>query len=67
MRWIAILIVLLAATVAHGDELRGKVVSIADGDTITILDTTKVQHQSDFKGSTLPRRSRRLEPRAKTP
>ncbi|HEX4142983.1 MAG TPA: thermonuclease family protein [Pirellulales bacterium] len=29
----------------HGDEIRGKVVRIADGDTITVLDANKVQHK----------------------
>ena len=46
MRWIAAPIILLAlAASIHADEIRGKVVRIADGDTITVLDADKVQHK----------------------
>lgn len=31
--------------VAQADEIRGKVVSIADGDTVTVLYAEKVQHK----------------------
>ena len=38
MRWIAVPILLAAlTTICHADEIRGKVVSIADGDTLTLL------------------------------
>lgn len=30
---------------AQADEIRGKVVSIADGDTVTVLYAEKVQHK----------------------
>ncbi len=55
MRLIAapLFLLLIAATV-HADEIRGKVVSIADGDTITVLDAKKVQHKIRFEGIDAP-------------
>ncbi len=35
---------LLAAPIAFADTLTGKVVKVADGDSITVLDSTKTQH-----------------------
>lgn len=37
--------VILAATTAQADELRGRVVAVADGDTLTILDAGRQQHR----------------------
>ncbi|MDH1900617.1 thermonuclease family protein [Aeromonas caviae] len=37
--------VILAATTAHAGELRGRVVAVADGDTLTILDASRQQHR----------------------
>lgn len=55
MRWIATPIVLLAfACSLHAEELRGKVVHIADGDTITVLDTNKTQHKIRLEGIDAP-------------
>ena len=36
---------LLAAPTAFADTLTGKVVKIADGDSITVLDNTNIQHR----------------------
>ena len=37
--------VILAATAAQAGELRGRVVVVADGDTLTILDAGRQQHR----------------------
>ena len=52
----AILLLALTATV-HADEIRGKVVSIADGDTITVLDSEKVQHKIRLGGIDAPEKA----------
>lgn len=44
MRWIAFLLFLVAHGVL-GETLQGKVIRIADGDTLTILDAAKMQHK----------------------
>ncbi len=43
---VATLLFLLFTASLHAEEIRGKVVSIANGDTITILDAEKVQQDS---------------------
>jgi endonuclease YncB( thermonuclease family) len=50
---LAILLLALTATV-HAEEIRGKVVNIADGDTITVLDSQKVQHKIRLEGIDAP-------------
>ena len=44
----------LLATVAHADTLTGRVVGIADGDTLTLLDTTNTQHKIRLSGIDSP-------------
>jgi len=66
MRWIAvpILLLVLAATV-HADEIRGKVVGIADGDTITVLDAGKVQHKIRLEGIDAPEKGQAFGTKSK--
>ena len=47
-------ILLLAPFVSIADILLGKVIRIADGDTITILDQTKTQHKIRLAGIDAP-------------
>ena len=54
MRWITAAVVLVITASLHADELRGKVVSIADGDTITVLDAEMVQHKIRLQGIDAP-------------
>lgn len=55
MRCIAVAIFCLAlAATIHADEIRGKVVNIADGDTITVLGDDKVQHKIRLQGIDAP-------------
>lgn len=42
---------------AHADELIGRVVAIADGDTLTILDTTNTQHKIRLAGVDSPEKA----------
>ncbi len=39
---------------ASADILTGKVVKVADGDTITVLDTTNTQHRIRLQGIDAP-------------
>jgi len=65
MRWfIAILLLLITATL-HADEIRGKVVGIADGDTITVLDAEKVQHKIRLEGIDAPEKGQAFGTKAK--
>ena len=47
---------LLAAWATHADEIVGRVVGIADGDTITVLDASKTQHRIRLAGIDAPER-----------
>ena len=49
-RFLAPALLLAFTSVILADELRGKVVSIADGDTITVLDDDKKQHKVRLTG-----------------
>ena len=60
----AILLLALTATV-HADEIRGKVVSIADGDTITVLDAEKVQHKIRLEGIDAPEKGQAFGTKSK--
>lgn len=61
---ISLLFVGLGALV-HADEIRGKVVSIADGDTITVLDADKVQHKVRLEGIDAPEKAQAFGARSK--
>jgi endonuclease YncB( thermonuclease family) len=66
MQWIAASTVLLGfITTLHADELRGKVVSIADGDTITVLDAEKVQHKVRLQGIDAPEKKQAFGTKSK--
>ncbi len=64
MRWIAIGLLVIASTV-QGDEIRGKVVSIADGDTVTVLDAEKVQHKIRLPGIDAPEKKQAFGTKSK--
>lgn len=66
MRLIAapLLLLLITANV-HAEEIRGKVVSIADGDTITVLDAEKVQHKIRLEGIDAPEKGQAFGTKAK--
>jgi len=64
MKSAAILLLLITATL-HADEIRGKVVGIADGDTITVLDAEKVQHKIRLEGIDSPEKGQAFGTKAK--
>jgi len=45
---------ILLATTAHADTIMGRVVGIADGDTLTLLDATNTQHKVRLSGIDSP-------------
>jgi len=47
---------LLCSASVAAEVLQGRVVGVADGDTITVLDTTKQQHKIRFAGIDAPER-----------
>jgi len=54
LRLIAFTVILATASVIASAQLIGKVVGVADGDTLTILDTNKVQHKIRLTGIDAP-------------
>lgn len=56
---------LLLSTAAAAAELRGKVIAVADGDTLTILDDTHQQHRIRISGIDAPERRQPYGDRAK--
>ena len=59
------IILLTATTALLADELRGKVVSIADGDTITVLDADKKQHKVRLNGIDAPEKKQAFGAKSK--
>ncbi len=59
-----ILSALLAST-AYADTLTGRVVGIADGDTITVLDAERQQHKIRLKGIDAPEKAQPFGQRSK--
>jgi endonuclease YncB( thermonuclease family) len=60
----AILLLFITASL-HAEEIRGKVVSIADGDTITVLDSEKVQYKIRLEGIDAPERGQAFGTKSK--
>ncbi len=52
----ALAFLLLAAPTVFADTLTGKVVKVADGDSITVLDNTNTQHRIRLQGIDAPER-----------
>lgn len=56
---------LLLALVSQAETITGRVVAIADGDTITVLDTTKTQHKIRLAGIDAPEKAQAFGQRSK--
>lgn len=59
------ILALLFAVAAHADSYIGRVVHIADGDTITVLDVEKVQHKIRLAGIDAPEKKQAFGQRSK--
>lgn len=57
MRAVLLLVVAILALPGYGESIKGRVVHVADGDTITVLDADKVQHKIRLAGIDAPERS----------
>lgn len=64
-RWIMGAMVVLAAVAAQAQDLVGRVVAVADGDTITVLDSRRVQHKVRLVGIDAPERKQAFGQRAR--
>jgi endonuclease YncB( thermonuclease family) len=53
-RLLLAIVLTLLATAAHADTLTGRVVGVADGDTLTVLDATNTQHKIRLSGIDSP-------------
>jgi endonuclease YncB( thermonuclease family) len=56
---------LLVACTAHAETVTGRVVGVADGDTITVLDADKVQHKIRLAGIDAPEKKQAFGNRSK--
>lgn len=50
-------LLLACSVIAHADVITGRVVSVSDGDTITVLDNTNTQHKIRLAGIDAPEKS----------
>ncbi len=55
----------LIIALAHADVLRGRVVGVSDGDTITVLDETKQRHVIRLMGIDAPEKTQAFGQKAK--
>lgn len=61
----AIILLALLTSIAHADTLRGRVVSVADGDTVTVLDAGRQQHKIRLQGIDAPEKAQPFGERSK--
>lgn len=54
MMWKLLLVLTFTTQLAYAEILSGRVVGIADGDTITVLDNTNTQHKIRLAGIDAP-------------
>ena len=55
-----------ASTLSHAATITGTVVSVADGDTVTVLDATKTQHKIRLTGIDAPEKAQPFGRRSKS-
>jgi endonuclease YncB( thermonuclease family) len=53
-RWIVVALLVSGTVATQAGVLQGRVVAIADGDTLTVLDSTNVQHRIRLAGIDAP-------------
>ena len=54
VKFFSALVILIPLLNAHAETLTGRVVSVADGDTVTVLDATNTQHKIRVAGIDAP-------------
>lgn len=62
---LALLLLFMWAGALYGETLQGKVVGISDGDTISVLDSTKTQHKIRLAGIDAPEKAQAFGERSK--
>lgn len=62
---IRILVLCLLMGSAYADTLRGRIVGVSDGDTVTLLDAARQQHKIRLAGIDAPEKSQAFGQRAK--
>lgn len=65
MRKALVSLLLTLACAAHAETVTGRVLGVADGDTITVLDADKVQHKIRLAGIDAPKRKQAFGNRSK--
>ena len=65
MMKIALLIALLFGFACQAATIEGRVVGVADGDTVTVLDANKVQHKVHLSGIDAPEKKQAFGQRSK--
>ncbi len=65
MRKALVCLLLALACTAHAETITGRVVGVADGDTITVLDANKVQHKIRLSGIDAPEKKQPFGNRSK--
>lgn len=63
--FLSLLLLTTWAVTLYGDTLQGKVVGIRDGDTITVLDSNKTQHNIRLAGIDAPEKAQAFGERSK--
>ena len=64
-RLVVFLLLILTFPQAQADTLTGRVVRVTDGDTIVVLDASKVQHKIRLQGIDAPERSQAFGTKSK--
>lgn len=62
---LGLLLALSLLSVANAEAITGRVVGVSDGDSITVLDTSKVKHKIRLSGIDAPERSQPFGQRSK--
>lgn len=65
MNWVVSTLLLVLGCAAHAETITGRVVAIADGDTVTVLDEAKVQHKIRLAGIDAPEKAQAFGNRSK--
>ena len=65
MRMIMIAVLTVLAFGAHAETLAGRVVGVADGDTVTVLDTDNVRHKVRLSAIDAPEKAQAFGKRSK--